>query len=208
MADFTPVSAAIGGALIGLAATLLMLLTGRIAGISGIFGACLNITTPDKGWRIAFIIGLILATAHRQLRRLCFGRTADARELGNNSGRRPPCRFWDPAGWRLHVRARRLRSGAPFSTIDCGHGDLHGHGGGGRILSASRIWELSNAYRRRAHLWLHLRLGPPDLRHGSTREGTRLSRLIRPLGSMPNGWPLFLKTRLSHFCSGLFMRRK
>jgi uncharacterized protein len=61
MADFTPVSAAIGGALIGLAATLLMLLTGRIAGISGIFGACLNITTPDKGWRVAFIIGLILA---------------------------------------------------------------------------------------------------------------------------------------------------
>jgi uncharacterized protein len=61
MADFTPVSAATGGALIGLAATLLMLLTGRIAGISGIFGACLNITTPDKGWRIAFIIGLILA---------------------------------------------------------------------------------------------------------------------------------------------------
>ena len=61
MADFTPVSAAVGGALIGLAATLLMLLTGRIAGISGIFGACLNIATADKGWRIAFIAGLILA---------------------------------------------------------------------------------------------------------------------------------------------------
>jgi uncharacterized protein len=61
MADFTPVSAAIGGALIGLAATLLMLLTGRIVGIGGIFGACLNIPTPDRGWRIAFIIGLILA---------------------------------------------------------------------------------------------------------------------------------------------------
>ncbi len=61
MADFTPVSAAIGGALIGLGAALLMLLTGRIAGISGIFGACLNIATPDKGWRIAFIAGLVLA---------------------------------------------------------------------------------------------------------------------------------------------------
>jgi uncharacterized protein len=61
MANFTPVSAAIGGALIGLAATLLMLLIGRIAGISGIFGACLNIATPDKGWRIAFIVGLIMA---------------------------------------------------------------------------------------------------------------------------------------------------
>jgi uncharacterized membrane protein YedE/YeeE len=61
MANFTPVSAAIGGALIGLAAVLLMLLTGRIAGISGIFGGCLSFETGDKGWRIAFIAGLILA---------------------------------------------------------------------------------------------------------------------------------------------------
>jgi uncharacterized membrane protein YedE/YeeE len=61
MANFTPVSAAIGGALIGLAAVLLMLLTGRIAGISGIFGGCLRLETGDKGWRVAFIAGLILA---------------------------------------------------------------------------------------------------------------------------------------------------
>jgi uncharacterized protein len=61
MANFTPISAAIGGALIGLAATLLMLLTGRIAGISGILGGTLDVETPDKGWRIAFIVGLILA---------------------------------------------------------------------------------------------------------------------------------------------------
>jgi uncharacterized membrane protein YedE/YeeE len=63
MGEFTPVSAAIGGALIGLAATLLMLLTGRIAGIAGIFA---GIVPPagaanDRGWRIAFIAGLILA---------------------------------------------------------------------------------------------------------------------------------------------------
>ncbi len=61
MANFTPVSAAIGGALIGLSAVLLMLLTGRIAGISGIFGGLLNLRADDKGWRIAFIAGLILA---------------------------------------------------------------------------------------------------------------------------------------------------
>ena len=61
MVNFTPVSAAIGGALIGLSAALLMLLTGRIAGISGIFGACLGFGMNDKGWRIAFIAGLILA---------------------------------------------------------------------------------------------------------------------------------------------------
>ena len=61
MANFTPVSAAIGGGLIGLSAVLLMLLTGRIAGISGIFGGLLNFRSEDRGWRLAFIAGLILA---------------------------------------------------------------------------------------------------------------------------------------------------
>ena len=61
MTNFTPLSAAIGGALIGLSSVLLMLLTGRIAGISGIFGGLLNRGSNDKGWRIAFIAGLILA---------------------------------------------------------------------------------------------------------------------------------------------------
>jgi uncharacterized membrane protein YedE/YeeE len=61
MASFTPISAAIGGSLIGLSAVLLMLFTGRIAGISGIFGGLLDFNGDDKGWRIAFIAGLLLA---------------------------------------------------------------------------------------------------------------------------------------------------
>jgi uncharacterized protein len=61
MANFTPISAAIGGGLIGLSAVLLMMLTGRIAGISGIFGGLLDFGRNDKGWRVAFIAGLILA---------------------------------------------------------------------------------------------------------------------------------------------------
>ena len=61
MANFTPISAAIGGALIGLAAALLMLSTGRIAGVSGIFGGLLDARANDKSWRLAFIAGLILA---------------------------------------------------------------------------------------------------------------------------------------------------
>jgi len=61
MANFTPLSAAIGGALIGLSAVLLMLLNGRIAGISGILAGGLGFEIGDKGWRIAFIVGLILA---------------------------------------------------------------------------------------------------------------------------------------------------
>ena len=61
MANFTPVSAAIGGALIGLAATLLMLFNGRVAGISGILAACLDLRGRDRSWSAAFILGLVLA---------------------------------------------------------------------------------------------------------------------------------------------------
>ena len=59
MAPFDPVSALIGGALIGLAAVLLMLLNGRIAGVSGILGEAL--TGDDRSWRLAFLVGLIAA---------------------------------------------------------------------------------------------------------------------------------------------------
>jgi len=61
MAAFDPLSALFGGALIGLASALLMLLTGRIAGISGILGGALTLAKGDKGWRLAFIAGLIAA---------------------------------------------------------------------------------------------------------------------------------------------------
>ena len=61
MANFTPVSAAIGGAMIGRAAALLRLSPGRIAGISGIVGGLIGWNVPDRDWRIAFIVGLILA---------------------------------------------------------------------------------------------------------------------------------------------------
>lgn len=60
--NFTPLSSAIGGCLIGLSAALLVLFKGRIAGISGIVGGLLQgRKTGDFGWRIAFVAGLILA---------------------------------------------------------------------------------------------------------------------------------------------------
>src|SRR5215475_190497 len=61
MQHFTPVSAAIGGVLIGLAASLLMLLNGCVAGISGILAACLTGGGGGREWSAAFIAGLILA---------------------------------------------------------------------------------------------------------------------------------------------------
>jgi uncharacterized membrane protein YedE/YeeE len=61
MAAFNPVSALLGGVLVGLASSLLMLFAGRIAGISGIFGGILTFAAADKSWRLAFIAGLIAA---------------------------------------------------------------------------------------------------------------------------------------------------
>jgi hypothetical protein len=61
MTSFTPLSALIGGILIGLSATLLLWTTGRIAGISGIVGGLLRPTAAELPWRVAFIVGLIAA---------------------------------------------------------------------------------------------------------------------------------------------------
>ncbi|HET7384185.1 MAG TPA: YeeE/YedE family protein [Pseudolabrys sp.] len=61
MPAFDPVSALLGGGLIGLASVLLMLLNGRVAGISGILGGALALSAGDKVWRLAFIAGLIVA---------------------------------------------------------------------------------------------------------------------------------------------------
>ncbi len=59
MENFTPVSALIGGALIGVSASLLLWLNGRIAGISGIAGGLVSPSKGDIGWRALFLIGLV-----------------------------------------------------------------------------------------------------------------------------------------------------
>ena len=59
MTEFTPVSSLAGGALIGAAATLLLWLDGRIAGISGIVGGLLRRRPGDMAWRVAFVVGLL-----------------------------------------------------------------------------------------------------------------------------------------------------
>ena len=55
--------ASIGGVMIGAASALLLLMHGRIAGISGIAGSLLQRSTSDRGWRIAFLAGLAVAGA-------------------------------------------------------------------------------------------------------------------------------------------------
>lgn len=53
-----PLASLLGGALIGLAAALLWLVNGRVAGISGISGGLID-GSADRGWRLSFLLGLI-----------------------------------------------------------------------------------------------------------------------------------------------------
>jgi uncharacterized membrane protein YedE/YeeE len=64
MSNFTPLPALIGGLLIGLAAVLLLVLNGRIAGVSGIAAGLVSppdaqAATGSRGWRVVFLLGLV-----------------------------------------------------------------------------------------------------------------------------------------------------
>jgi len=59
MENFTPVSALSGGVMIGAAAAVLMLFSGRVAGIAGIIGGLFGSNLRDIGWRLAFVLGLM-----------------------------------------------------------------------------------------------------------------------------------------------------
>ena len=61
MENFTPLSASIGGALIGLSAVMLMAFHGRIAGISGVFSGAVFAEPGDRIWRVFFVAGLVAA---------------------------------------------------------------------------------------------------------------------------------------------------
>ena len=67
MENFTPVSALIGGAFIGLSAIIMLAGNGRIAGISGILGGAISSRGDERRWRILFLAGLLLATLLYQI---------------------------------------------------------------------------------------------------------------------------------------------
>ena len=59
MHNFTPLSALLGGILIGLSASAMLVLDGKIAGISGILGGVLKPIKGDTHWRMCFLLGLL-----------------------------------------------------------------------------------------------------------------------------------------------------
>ena len=60
MEHFTPLTATLGGILIGLATAVLWLVNGRLAGISTIAGNVMPVRRGDLAWRLLFIAGLPL----------------------------------------------------------------------------------------------------------------------------------------------------
>lgn len=63
MNDFTPLPALLGGALLGLSASILLLTHGKVAGISGLYGGVLRHNASDRPLRLSFIAGVVSAGA-------------------------------------------------------------------------------------------------------------------------------------------------
>jgi len=63
MSHFTPIPSLIGGALIGLSTSMLLLFNGRVAGVSGILGGVLIRRAGDVAWRLFFLAGLVAGGA-------------------------------------------------------------------------------------------------------------------------------------------------
>jgi uncharacterized membrane protein YedE/YeeE len=61
--NFTPVSALMGGALIGISTLILFRFNGRIAGISSIMSGLLTASGNNRHWRLAFLSGLLIGAA-------------------------------------------------------------------------------------------------------------------------------------------------
>ncbi|MDR2113297.1 MAG: YeeE/YedE family protein [Candidatus Accumulibacter sp.] len=82
--NFSPTASLIGGLLIGIACTLLLLGIGRFAGISGIVGGLLDSDRGDSGWKAAFVAGLVIAPS--LLKPFSVVELPDFRETGGNAG--------------------------------------------------------------------------------------------------------------------------
>lgn len=121
-ANFTPWTALGGGAMLGIAAALFVLLSGRVLGISGIVGGLLRPRSGDIGWRVAVLLGLFAAP----LPYLLWGGGIPARI---------------DAGWGTLVVAGLLVGAGTSSAAGCTSG--HGVCGLSRLSPRSAVATLS-----------------------------------------------------------------
>ena len=184
MHNLTPLSGLFGGALIGLAAAALMLLTGRLAGVSGILGGLLQAMPADRGWRLAFVAGLIAAPLLAALAGAPLPRPAMTSNLALVA-----------AGGLLVGFGSRMGNGCTSGHGVCGFArlsvrsiaatvDLHGDAPSSRWPSSVTVLEDSAMPLVLASFacGLIFGAGPADLRHDRARQGARLPRHLWRLG--------------------------
>ena len=115
MDTFTPIPAAIGGALIGLSAAVLWLGNGRIAGISGIFGQLLP-PAQTVVWRLVFLVFLVGGT---------FAAAILLPSLGNRPATLVEAPAWFAAGTPIWIGLSGVLTGCGTKI---GNGRTSGHG--------------------------------------------------------------------------------
>ncbi len=132
---FTPYSALAGGAIIGGAVALLLLFNGRIAGISGITGGLLSAGGRERGWRAAFLGGLLISPwLYAAAAALPPGEIAAGSGWLAIAGLLVGGGY--PVGQRLHQRARRVRRRAVGAAIVGRHGGVYAAGLYDRVADA------------------------------------------------------------------------
>jgi uncharacterized membrane protein YedE/YeeE len=132
IAHFTPGMSLLGGLLIGTASALFILANGRIAGISGILGGLLRPSSDDVLWRLAFILGLIMAAPLLAVFVAPVVPTIEAHRR-SSSRHRHTLRRW------LHERPWGLWLIAFIASLINRHTRLHGQWHGHRICDASLV---------------------------------------------------------------------
>jgi uncharacterized protein len=60
MTSTSVLNSLLGGLLIGAGAAMLLLLNGRVAGVSGILANVLGAQTGEQGWRLGFLAGMLV----------------------------------------------------------------------------------------------------------------------------------------------------
>jgi uncharacterized membrane protein YedE/YeeE len=121
MESFTPLTAALGGALIGLAAAALWLGNGRIAGISGIFGQVLP-PAQTVVWRVVFLVALVAGTfaASRVLPGLGVGGDVPARLVEAPAAWGVPTPVWLAVAGLLAGLGTKIGNGCTSGHGVCG----------------------------------------------------------------------------------------
>ena len=191
VANFTPLASAAGGVLIGLAAALLWILNGRVAGISGIVGQLLHPTPRRRAlapgirrrprrWR------RVVASGAPRLDRAAARRNRHPRRL------RPARRIRHAARRRLHQRPRPVRRRPTVAALARSDGDLHarGHGDGVRDASPrSRAMRASVGFVVRPSV----RGRAGHLRHGASEQDASAfstSSAAPGIRAWPSSWPV------------------